>query len=89
MQYLTLIKTLISLLPLLVQAITAIEAAFPQSGQGSVKLELVKQTLLGAAEVSEDMDAGKFDALWPALKKTVGALVALANSSGVFGRQGG
>lgn len=80
MNYLTIIKTVIGLFPMIVQAITAIEAAFPQSGKGADKLELLKQVLLGSAEVSTDLDKGQFDAVWPAIAKTVSAVVALGKS---------
>lgn len=84
MQFLTVIKTILSILPLIVQAITTIEQAFPQSGQGSNKLELIKQTLLGASEVSEDVGIRQFETMWPALQKTISAVVSLANASGLF-----
>ena len=83
MQFLTIVKTIITLIPLLIQAITAIEQAFPQSGQGASKLEAVKATLQGAADVSADM-AGQFETIWPVIQKVIGSVVSLANAAGAF-----
>jgi len=80
MNFLTIIKTVVSLFPLIIQAINAIEAAFPQSGKGAQKLDLLKQVLAGSAEVSEDLDKGQFDQVWPAIAKTVGAVVSLGKA---------
>ena len=84
MQFLAIVKTFVSLFPLIVQAITIAEQAFPQKGQGASKLELVKITLLGAAEVSYDLDAGRFNEIWPSIQKIIAAYVGAANATGTF-----
>lgn len=84
MQFLIIVRTILSLFPLIVQAITTVEAAFPVSGQGANKLDLIKQVLLGAAEASDDIGNGDFDKLWPAIQKTIGAVVGLFNVTGTF-----
>lgn len=83
MQFITIAKTVISLIPLIIQAITAIEAAFPQGGTGAAKLEVVKSALKTASDVSSDL-VGNFDAYWPVIEKVISSVVSLANSSGVF-----
>lgn len=84
MQFLTIVKTILSLFPLIVQAITTVEAQVSISGQGAAKLDLIKQVLSGSAEISDDMSNGKFDQVWPAVQKTIGAVVGLFNATGVF-----
>ena len=69
MQFLTIIKTIISILPLIIQAIDALEAAFPVSGKGAAKLDVVKTVLQGSVEVAEDVDNGQFDKLWAVVSK--------------------
>lgn len=84
MQFLLIAKTVLSIFPMLVTAITTVEAAFPISGQGAAKLEMIKQILLGSAEVSADLQNGQFEQIWPAIQRTVSGLVGLFNATGVF-----
>lgn len=86
MQYLTIIKTVLSLLPLILEAVKAIEAALPQGGQGAEKLALIRNTLQAGFEAAGEV-AVSFEAVWPALEKTVGAVVGLFNTVGTFGKK--
>lgn len=83
MQYLTLIKLVLALLPVIIDAVKAIEAAYPASGQGALKLDLVRGVLEGAYNAGSGA-IGKFEDLWPALQGTVSAVVSFMNSSGMF-----
>lgn len=83
MNYLAVIKTVLAMLPLVIQAIQALEAAMPGSGNGSAKLAVIKETLSSAYKVSTDA-VGTFDQLWPVLQTMIGAVVSGFNISGVF-----
>jgi len=83
MQFLTILKTIISLLPIIIDAVKAIEAAFPQGGQGAAKLEAIRATVAAAHEAATDV-SGSFAAIWPAIQSAVGAVVGIANATGVF-----
>lgn len=83
MQYLTIIKTVLSLLPVILEVVRAIETALPEGGQGAQKLALIRNALAAAFSAAGDA-AVSFDAIWPALEKTVAAVVGLFNSVGAF-----
>jgi len=83
MQYITILRTILALLPTIIEVIKAIEAAIPGTGQGKAKLEAVRQILEASSAVAGET-ANQFAALWPALQVSIGAIVALFNSSGVF-----
>ena len=76
MSWITIIKTILTLLPLLIEAIKAIEAAIPQSGRGPEKLAAIKEIITGVNQQAVE--------LWPTLEKVIGALVKLFNSTGIF-----
>lgn len=84
MQFITALKTILSLLPLIIQAVSQIEAAFPASGNGQVKLAALKDVLQSASDISDDVNSGQFDKLWPAIQRAVSAVVNLANVTGAF-----
>lgn len=86
MQYLTIIKTILALLPLILEAVKAIEAALPEGGQGAQKLALVRQAVQAGFDAAGEV-AVSFEAVWPALEKTVGAVVGLFNTVGTFGKK--
>ena len=77
------IKLVLSLLPVIIEAVKAIEAALPQGGQGAQKLALIRETLAAGWSVGSDAVAS-FDAVWPALERVVGAVVGLFNKTGAF-----
>lgn len=83
MQYLIYVRVILSLLPALIEAIKAIEAAFPASGQGPLKLELVRSIVEQAYNAGTGALA-KFEDIWPVLQKTIASLVAFMNSTGIF-----
>jgi len=67
---------LLALIPELIKIIIAVEAAFPQSGVGTDKLNLVKTILQESySSITE---------LWPSIEKIVAAVVAFANKIGAF-----
>jgi len=76
MNLFTVIKTLGTLVPTLVQIIQALDVALPESGQGNVKLAALKSILQGAYSVSTDAGIA-FEKLWPAVETVVGGLVAM------------
>lgn len=79
------IKLILSLLPMILDVVRAIETALPDGGQGAAKLALVRQTIEAGYSVATDT-VGTFEALWPALEKTIGAVVTLFNAAGAFKR---
>ena len=83
MQYLALIKVVLALLPVIIDAVKSIEAAFPASGQGSLKLGLVRSVLQQAYDAGTGATV-KFDELWPVLQNTVASVVGFMNSAGIF-----
>lgn len=83
MQFLTILKLIITILPLLIDAIRAIEAAIPGQGKGEAKLAAVRSVVESAYGVSTDV-VPKFETIWPAMQKTVGGLVSSFNSAGDF-----
>ena len=82
-QFLTIARLVLGLLPLLLDAVRAIEAAMPASGQGAAKLAIIRSTLEATFNVAGDAVA-TFDQVWPALEKTVAAVVGVFNTTGVF-----
>jgi hypothetical protein len=79
------IKLILQLLPAVIEAVRAIEAALPASGQGAQKLALIRETLAAGWSVASDAVAS-FETVWPALEKTVGAVVGLFNRTGQFSK---
>lgn len=83
MQFIQTARLILSLLPLILEVVRAVEAALPEGGLGAQKLALVRQTLQAAFDVAED-SFGSFEKLWPALERTVTAVVGVFNTAGVF-----
>lgn len=83
MNFLQIVKLILSMLPAIIEAVKAIEAALPAGGQGAAKLDAIKGVLQSAYGVANDATA-QFEAVWPAISGTVSALVALFNKAGVF-----
>ncbi|MCA3067483.1 MAG: hypothetical protein ING73_11250 [Rhodocyclaceae bacterium] len=76
-------KTLFEMLPQIIGAVKAIEAALPDGTKGEDKLIAVREVLEAGYQVAEDKDQ-PFALLWPAIQNTVAALVRLFNKTGVF-----
>ena len=70
------LMTIINIIPALIAAIKAIEAAVPGAGKGEEKLAAVRGIL-------ESVDAS-YAALWPKLQPIVGILVNLFNKTKAF-----
>jgi hypothetical protein len=87
MSYLEIIRLVVQLLPMLIQAIQTVEAAVPQSGQGAQKIAAVKSILQSAWTTGQAV-AVPFEQAWPALQGTISALVSLFNSAGSFKQSG-
>jgi len=81
--FLNIVRVVLALLPLLIDAVKAVEAAMPQAGQGQAKLSIIRSTLEAAFNVANDVSV-TFGQVWPALEKTVGAVVGAFNTTGVF-----
>lgn len=67
---------ILKLLPVIIEAIKAIEAAVPGQGKGEQKLAAIRQIL-------EAVDGG-VASLWPQISATIGVLVKLFNSTDGF-----
>lgn len=66
-------------LPVLINAIKAIEEALPASGKGAEKLDFVKGILESA------YDGGKkFEEVWPKFESTIALAVKFFKRTGVF-----
>lgn len=75
-------KTLIAvlqLLPVIIDAVKALESAIPLPGKGKDKLD----TILG---IVSDV-AGDVTSLIPAITATIARVVALFNKTGLFGKE--
>ena len=70
------IITVLKLLPVIIEAIKALEQALPGQGSGEKKLALLREVL----EVTDS----SVTALWPTLSKVVDVLVKAFNATGVF-----
>ena len=66
----------IKLLPVIIEALKAIENAIPGEGKGEQKLSALRGVL-------EAVD-GSLKDLWPSIEKVVGVLVNVFNNTGVF-----
>jgi len=70
------IIAILQLIPALIAAIKAIEAAIPGSGQGEAKLAAIRESL----EVAD----AKASEIWPKIEAVVGIFVALFNKTKAF-----
>lgn len=80
MQFLALVKLILSLLPMVLQAIDAVENAFPKA-TGSDKLGMVKGAVAAAAEHGGET-VTMVEALWSPLTTIINSAVALKNKTG-------
>lgn len=83
MKLLSIIRTIVALLPALIEAIKAAEAAIPGNGKGEQKLVLVRGMLQAAYEAATDVE-NTFEEVWPALNKTINTVVASLKAAGLF-----
>ena len=83
MAFFEILKLVIGLLPLLLQAIKAVEQAIPDAGKGSEKLELIKGLVQTSYDTSSKLSVS-FEQLWPTVQGTVQAIVNAFNKAGTF-----
>jgi hypothetical protein len=83
MNYLSVLKLIVQILPLIIDTVKAVEAAIPQAGQGSAKLEAAKGIIMSVTDIATDVDAKNFSA---ALDKAIAFVVTLLNKTGVFSK---
>ena len=83
MKLISTIRTIVALLPMLIEAIKAAEAAIPGSGKGEQKLALVRGMLQAAYEAATDVD-NTFEEVWPVLSKTISTVVTSLKAAGLF-----
>ena len=83
MSFITILKLVVQLLPIILDAIKAAEAAIPQSGMGAAKLSFVKELLSSTADISKEVDEKDYT---NALEKTIMLAVKLFNTTGVFSK---
>jgi hypothetical protein len=68
--------TIVGMVPALIQLLKGIEEAIPTTGLGAEKLAAVKAIIEATCDGATT--------LWPAIEKTINALVGLFNAGGVF-----
>lgn len=83
MNFIASAKLILSLLPVLVEAIKAAEGFFEGSGKGAAKLELIRVALESAYGLTKDA-RGTFAEIWPALEGFISNAVAVFNRVGTF-----
>ena len=71
------------LFPLIVQAVHVVESQFPQSGQGTTKLDTVIKMVQGAADAAGVASEHK-TILSAVLTPIINGVVSLSNSTGKF-----
>ena len=81
MGFLQVLKLVLQLLPLILEAIKTVEAASNVSGNGSAKLELVKGLLTSTVDIGNDVDKSQYGA---AIEKAITLSVNFFNAVGVF-----
>ena len=70
------LKTIVQILPILIELIKSIESALPETGLGKQKLQFVRELLQTIAPDLLDN--------WPIIEKVVSTLVGLFNQGGLF-----
>lgn len=78
MNFIAMFRLVISLLPILHQAIDTIETMFPQGGNGAAKLAMVQGIVEKAMSVT-DTGGAVFASVWPMLAGMVNDIVAIKN----------
>ena len=82
MKFLEILSVVTKLIPMLIEAIKAIEEAIPGQGQGEKKLAAVRSILEAATNFVDE----QLDDVWPVLERVIAALVELFNKTGVFNK---
>jgi hypothetical protein len=84
-QIIQIARLALALLPLLIEAIKAVEEALPGQGQGEAKLAMVRGVLQTAYQTGTDLTVS-FEQVWPALSASATAVVAAYNKTGAFAK---
>jgi hypothetical protein len=99
MGFLEMLKMLLGLLPVVMEVVPAVEAAFPGKGLGAQKLQAVLSTvkavalaapdvLSSGAELRTSVKVGDVENITGGLTHMIGAVVSLANATGAFQKSG-
>jgi hypothetical protein len=72
------IITIFKLIPAIIEAMKAIEAAIPGTGKGEQKLAAIRQML--------EMIDSSVGSIWPQISGVIGILVKLFNDTGAFAK---
>lgn len=70
------IKLVLSLLPLVIQAVRQLEELFPESDRGTMKLDLIRRTIQNVYDISDNT--------LPLIEKMVNTIVDIFNKFGIF-----
>jgi len=84
-QLIAIITLINQLLPLILQTVKAVEAAFPQGGQGAAKMAIVQGVIQHALEVSTDLQVTSAQIV-PVLTPIVNGVVGMLNATGAFSK---
>lgn len=82
-QLIMILKLILSLLPVIIEAVKALELALPSAGQGANKIGTLREILQGVFDLSKDAGV-TFEQAWPAIEKTTAVVVSLFNKVGAF-----
>lgn len=81
MSFLSVLKLIVQLLPLIIETVKTVEAAVPAAGMGSAKLEAAKGIIMSVTAIAEDVSDKDFES---ALDRAIAMVVALMNRTGIF-----
>lgn len=70
------IKLILSLLPIIIQAVRQLEELFPESDRGAMKLDLIRRTIQNVYDISDNT--------LPLIEKMVNTIVDVFNKFGIF-----
>lgn len=76
MGWLTILTSVISLIPAIIKAVEAIESVIPEPKKGADKLQIIKTTF--------DAVGGESAVLWPYIKEVISGIVKIFNATGLF-----
>lgn len=82
-KFLNILAIVSQLFPLVLSFIRNLEEAFPQSGQGGAKLEMLRKLLESAFESIGQVGV-TWAEIWPRLNVMINSVVAMYNALGTF-----
>lgn len=82
-KFINLARLLLSIFPMILQAVRMVEEAMPDSGKGAAKLAMIRE-LIEAAYTTSGSVLGAFGEIWPAIERVVASVVAAYNAAGIF-----